>query len=119
MAYTPTKNCVDYIEIAASDLEANKAFFTGLFAWKFTDYGPDYVAFDDGRLAGGFHRVKADEIPQNSAVLVVFFSEDLKATQARVEQLGGKISKPVFEFPGGRRFHFHGPDNLEYAVWAA
>ncbi len=118
MTYTPGHHCVDYVEIAASDLEANKSFFTGLFGWKFTDYGPDYVAFDDGRLNGGFHRVDAADIPAASAALVVFFSNDLPATQAKVEELGGKISKPVFEFPGGRRFHFLGPDQIEYAVWA-
>ncbi len=118
MAYTPSHHCLDYVEIAATDLEAIKAFFGELFAWNFTDYGSDYVAFEDGRLAGGFHRVKAEEIPTSSATLIVFFSEDLEATQARVEQLGAKISTPIFEFPGGRRFHFKGPDHLEYAVWA-
>ena len=118
MAYTPTHNCVDYIEIAATDLEANKAFFSGLFGWKFTDYGPDYVAFEDGRLAGGFFRAKSEDVHAQGAVLVVFYSEDLAATQARVEQLGASINVPVFEFPGGRRFHFLGPDQIQYAVWS-
>lgn len=118
MAYKPAHHCLDYVEIAATDLEANKRFFTELFGWTFTDYGPDYTAFEDGRLAGGFHRVKPDDIGTSGAVLIVFFSEDLSATQAKVEQLGGNITLPVFEFPGGRRFHFSGPDNLEYAVWA-
>ena len=118
MAYTPGHHCVDYIEIAATDLEANKAFFTQLFGLKFTDYGPDYVAFDDGRLNGGFYRVEPTDVPAQGAALVVFFSNDLLATQARAEQLGGSVCKPVFQFPGGRRFHFLGPDKLEYAVWS-
>ncbi|MFK8032300.1 MAG: VOC family protein [Gammaproteobacteria bacterium] len=118
MSYTPSHHCLDYVEIAATDLEANKAFFTALFGWTFTDYGPDYVAFEDGRLAGGFHRVAAADLSVKGPTLIVFFSEDLAATQASVEEAGGSISVPVFEFPGGRRFHFLGPDHIEYAVWA-
>lgn len=118
MSYTPTHHAIDYIEIRATDLEANKRFFGGLFDWSFTDYGPDYVSFNDGRLSGGFHRIDPADMPAPGAVLVVFYSNDLPATQQRVEELGGKISVPVFEFPGGRRFHFLGPDNLEYAIWS-
>ncbi|MEM7081386.1 MAG: VOC family protein [Pseudomonadota bacterium] len=118
MGYTPNHHCIDYIEIAATDLAAVKTFFSGLFGWTFTDYGPDYTAFEDGRLAGGFHRVAPDELPPKGPVLVVFFSEDLRATQASAEKLGATISVPVFEFPGGRRFHFLGPDKIEYAVWS-
>ena len=118
MSYTPQHHCVDYIEISATDLEENKRFFTALFGWTFTDYGPDYVAFDDGRLNGGFFRVAKSEMPAQGAVLVVFFSNDLEQTQKRVEELGATISVPVFEFPGGRRFHFLGPDNVQYAIWS-
>jgi predicted enzyme related to lactoylglutathione lyase len=29
------------------------------------------------------------------------------------------ISRAVFAFPGGRRFHFIDPDGYELAVWSA
>ena len=45
---------IDYIEFGATDIEATKRFYAACFGWKFTDYGPDYVAFEDGRLTGGF-----------------------------------------------------------------
>lgn len=32
--------------------------------------------------------------------------------------LGGNIVKPIFAFPGGRRFHFTDPSGNEYAVWS-
>jgi hypothetical protein len=35
-----------------------------------------------------------------------------------VEKAGGTIVKPVFDFPGGRRFHFHDPNGNELAVWS-
>jgi predicted enzyme related to lactoylglutathione lyase len=36
----------------------------------------------------------------------------------RIEAAGGSIVKPVYEFPGGRRFHFTDPDGYELAVWS-
>ena len=45
---------IDYIEFGATDIEATKRFYAACFGWKFTDYGPDYAAFEDGRLTGGF-----------------------------------------------------------------
>jgi len=43
-------NQIDYIEFQAADLRATRAFFEQLFGWKFTDYGPDYSSFEDGRM---------------------------------------------------------------------
>jgi len=48
---------------------------------------------------------------------MVFLSGDLEATQSKVEKAGGKINVPVFEFPGGKRFHFIEPSGNEFAVW--
>ena len=44
-------------------------------------------------------------------------ADDEVALIGRAEAAGGKIVKPVFEFPGGRRFHFTDPDGYELAVW--
>lgn len=118
MPYKPTPNTLDYVEIAVTDIQVSRRFFERLFGWTFTDYGPDYTAFDDGRLNGGFRTRNADDSSAASAVLVVFYSEDLEAAVQQVAQLGGTISQPIFAFPGGRRFHFHGPDGIEYAIWS-
>src|SRR6185436_2351460 len=67
---------IDYIEIAATDIEATKRFYQSVFGWKFTDYGPDYTSFEDGRITGGFY--KADSARPGS-VLVVMFAVDLEA----------------------------------------
>ena len=42
----------------------------------------------------------------------------LEKTQAKVVSKGGKIAKPIFSFPGGRRFHFLDPNGNELAVWS-
>ena len=45
---------MDYIEFPATDIEATKRFYSAVFGWSFTDYGPNYTSFHDGRLGGGF-----------------------------------------------------------------
>lgn len=104
---------IDYVEMPGGDLPAVKAFYGRAFGWSFTDYGPDYAAFDEG-LDGGF-----DGSGEAAAKpLVVLFATDLEAMLATVQQAGGEIVKPIFSFPGGRRFHFRDPAGNELAVWS-
>jgi uncharacterized protein len=110
-----TNNRIDYIEFPATDIPATKAFYSGAFGWTFTDYGPDYVAFEDGETGGGFARVKSLAA---GGPLVILYSSALEKTQAIVEKNGGRIAKPIFSFPGGRRFHFLDPNGNELAVWS-
>jgi len=106
---------VDYIEFLATDIEQTKRFYSQVFGWEFTDYGPDYTSFTDGRLAGGFS--VATEVPPGGP-LVVIYATDLAAIKARVSESGGQIVREIFEFPGGRRFHFSDPSGNELAVWS-
>ncbi len=106
---------IDYIEFSATDIASTKKFYTAVFGWKFTDYGPDYTSFEDGRISGGF--AKAPSMPKNGA-LVVIYSSELEKTQDAVARSGGTITKPPFDFPGGRRFHFTDPNGNELAVWS-
>lgn len=107
---------IDYIEFSATDLKKTKKFYASAFGWKFTDYGPNYAAFEDGRLSGGFEH--ASSVRGNGGALVVLFAVDLEATEARVRDAGGTVVKPIFTFPGGRRFHFADPSGNELAVWS-
>jgi len=108
---------IDYIEFQAADIAATKKFFEQLLGWKFTDYGPDYASFDDGRIAGGFSRANKRSTIESGGVLVVFYHPDLEQIRQRVIDLGGKITKDIFSFPGGRRFHFTEPSGNECAIW--
>ena len=104
---------LDYFEMPGGDLTATKAFYGEAFGWAFVDYGPDYVAFDEG-LDGGFDASgDGARIP-----LPVLFAHDLEAMQAKIEAAGGSIIRPIFAFPGGRRFHFRDPAGNELAVWS-
>lgn len=110
---TDPKLPIDYIELGARDIAGTKAFYAAAFGWEFTDYGPDYTSFVDGRIAGGFTTT-----PDIVGPLIVLKSEQLEATRARVIASGGVISKEIFSFPGGRRFHFTDGNGNELAVWS-
>lgn len=109
---------LDYVEFPATDISATKTFFSDAFHWQFTDYGTDYAAFDFQGLEGGFYRSDTVTKASSGAALLVFYSDNLEATQMKVEHCGGKISKPTFTFPGGKRFHFIEPSGNEFAVWS-
>lgn len=108
---------LNYVEFPCRNPQATREFFGAAFGWTFEEFGPDYCAFSGQGLDGGFYRSELYSTTLNGAALLVFYSEDLEATQAKVEAAGGQIEKPVFEFPGGRRFHFSEPSGNEFAVW--
>ncbi|MEL7072205.1 MAG: VOC family protein [Cyanobacteria bacterium J06581_3] len=109
---------IDYVEFPTTDIPATKAFFTAVFDWTFEDFGAEYTAFYNEGLDGGFFKSDLSVSTDNGSALVVFYSETLEETQAKIEQAGGKINKPIFSFPGGRRFHFISPSGNEFAVWS-
>ena len=113
----PAHEKINYVEFPAKDLERTKLFFEVAFGWSFVDYGPDYTAFSDQGLDGGFFRSDRAATSESGSALIVFFSDNLEDTQATVEKAGGRIVKPIFSFPDGRRFHFLEPSGNEFAVW--
>ena len=109
---------INYMELPAQDLDAIEAFYSTVFNWTFTDYGPEYRAFNDGHLDGGFYRSERQSNTQNGASLLVLLSEELEKTKRQVVSAGGTIVKEIFSFPGGRRFQFTDPHGNELAVWS-
>ena len=107
----------DYIELAAPDLAASKAFYAAALGWSFTDYGPAYSGIQrpggDGEMGGlNPERPAGPGLP-----LVILYSDDLDATLESVRAAGGEITEGPFQFPGGRRFHFTDVGGNELAVW--
>jgi uncharacterized protein len=109
---------MNYVEFPAKDLSATKAFFQSVFGWSFIDYGPEYTSFSDQGLDGGFFQSDLASSTEQGAGLIVFYSNQLEATLAKIEMAGGSIVRPIYAFPGGRRFHFTEPSGNEFAVWS-
>jgi len=106
---------IDYLEFPTTNMDETKKFYGKLFGWEFTDYGPEYASFNDGRLDGGFRLV--DEVTAGG-LLAVLYIADLEGVVPQIERAGGRIVREIFEFPGGRRFHFADPSGNELAVWS-
>lgn len=109
---------INYVEFPATNLEATKLFFTNVFDWTFEDFGPEYTAFYNEGLDGGFYRAELTSSSKHGAALIIFYSENLEQTQAKIVAAEGIVIKPIFSFPGGRRFHFLEPSGNEFAVWS-
>lgn len=109
---------IDYVEFPCRNLAAVKMFFTSVFGWTFQDYGPEYSAFSGAGLDGGFFLSDRSALTSNGSVLIVFYSKRLEETEQKIVDNGGKIIRPIFSFPGGRRFHFTDPSGNEYSVWS-
>jgi len=109
---------IDYVEFPSRNLEITKKFFKEAFGWEFTDCGPDYTAFSNAGLRGGFFTSDQCVSAKAGSALVVLYSECIRVTETKVINAGGEILQPLFSFPGGCRFHFVDPNGNEYAVWS-
>jgi predicted enzyme related to lactoylglutathione lyase len=69
-------------------------------------------------MTGGFFVAKQAWSAATVAPLVVFYAPELEQTLAEVRRFGGEITRDIFEFPGGRRFHFTAPGTGEFAIWS-
>ena len=109
---------INYVELPSRNLQPTKDFFSKAFGWSFQDFGPEYSAFSNQGIDGGFYKSELSSSTTAGAALIVFYSNDLEATLKEVEKENGIIIKPIFQFPGGRRFHFIEPSGNEFAVWS-
>jgi len=114
-----THNQIDLVEFPAAspdDLAATRGFFTAVFGWQFTDYGDGYSDTHDSGVGSG---INASEPGECSAMpLAVVYVTDIEAARASVIAAGGALMGEIYEFPGGRRFHFTEPSGNELAIWS-
>jgi hypothetical protein len=72
---------IDYIEWPAATCRPPRLLRQAAFGWSFTDYGPDYAAFEGQGADGGF------TTPQEGSTdrpLVVLYAHDIEAMLAKV-----------------------------------
>ena len=118
MSKTNQSNRIDYIEFPAKDIDAlkrTKKFFSQVFGWSYQDWGENYSDTQDSGLGSGLN---ADPEHRPRQPLAVIYTTELEAARANVIAAGGTITRDIFSFPGGRRFHFTDPSGNELAVWS-
>ena len=111
-------NKIDFIEFPATSvaaLEKSRKFFADAFGWSHTQWGDDYADLGDSGLGAG---INADPEHRAALPLVIVYACDLETSRTKVVAAGGVITKDIFSFPNGRRFHFREPGGNELAVWS-
>lgn len=115
---TKETNKIDFIEFPArnvSEIAKSKQFYGEVFDWSFTDWGEDYIDTKRSGLGCGFN---ADAAHRPESPLVVVYVSNLETAAIKVVAAGGRITRDIFSFPGGRRFHFKDPIGNELAAWS-
>ncbi|SDX38424.1 hypothetical protein SAMN05444411_10553 [Lutibacter oricola] len=109
------ENHINYIEFKTKNIKEIKSFYSNCFDWKFKDYGPNYTSFSESGLEGGFEYSGSEIV---NGALIVLYHKNLQKVKDKIVSFNGIISKEIFSFPGGRRFHFLDPSGNELAVWS-
>lgn len=104
---------LNYVELPISDIASARAFYESVFGWSLSSFGPTYAATTTGDTDIG---LQADSAEATRAPLPVIEVDDLEATLTAIEGAGATIVRPIFAFPGGRRFHFLDPSGNEIAA---
>jgi predicted enzyme related to lactoylglutathione lyase len=109
-----TSFVIDYFEIPSSDNAASRAFFAGAFGWSFKSYGPEYDEIADAGVLGG---INGDRSDQGSSPLIGIRTDDIEAAAQAVVAAGGELTRPVYAYPGGKRFLFREPGGAELMAY--
>ncbi|NQU58012.1 MAG: VOC family protein [Rhodospirillales bacterium] len=110
-------NAINYVEFPLLKNAETKLFYSQAFGWEFTDWGLNYLSFSGAGVNGGFNGEGGAGVT-TPGVLVVLYASDLLEKYQEVESAGAEITKPIYGFPGGERFHFLDPNGNELAVWS-
>jgi predicted enzyme related to lactoylglutathione lyase len=105
---------LDYVEFPVVDCATSKSFFEAAFGWSLAQFGPTYASTTTGDVDIGLDSTPGETV---AAPLAVIRVDDLKAARSDVIAAGGTLTRDIFAFPGGRRFHFREPGGCELAVW--
>ena len=106
---------LDYCELPVGVVADEVAFYENAFGWRFTSYGPDYAAYEEGPCQLALNGTPDDQ--RSRGILPVVRVASIEEAQRAVEAAGGTISVAIFDYPGGRRFHFRDPAGLELACY--
>ena len=110
---------IDYLEFPSTSTQDSHRFFAEAFGWSFTSYGPSYESINDAGIDAGIDGGVDQHENRVAATMAVVRTDNLDDAERRVAAAGGTITRPQFDFPGGRRFHFREPGGNEMAVYVA
>ncbi len=97
-----------WFELMTTDQEAAKSFYAELFGWETQDYPMEGMSYTllkvNGDETGGIMKQPPECGPMPPCWGIYITVDDVDATAAKVEQLGGKILRPPMDIPNIGRF---------------
>ena len=106
-------NTLTHFAINCDDVERAKHFYEGVFRWKFNPWGPPgFFRTTDSGVTGAIQQ-RRELVPgvRMSGFECSFSVEDIDATQAAIEKLGGIIVMPKVAIPTvGTLLFFRDPE---------
>ena len=98
-----------YFTIPVIDLERGKAFYGGVFGWRF-EPGESYAHIGNTKLPGGLH------VSDGSSPKVWFRVAEIQAAVARVRALGGQSDEPQ-ESASGWSADCRDDQGVRFSLW--
>jgi len=101
-----THGAFTWFELATTDVEGAKKFYSELLGWKFDSMGPDFGNYDvvnlNGRGIGGISP-KPDSAPVSMWGTVIAVT-NVEESAEKVKELGGTLIVPPTEIPTVGKF---------------
>jgi predicted enzyme related to lactoylglutathione lyase len=114
------KHAIVHVELPAKDPAAASRFYGELFGWPITS-APEfnYYMFDtQAGVGGGFTTVGGESGAKPGDVWVYVDTDDIDASLAKAESLGGTTIMPKTEIPGQGWFaFFNDPTGNRVGLW--
>jgi len=109
---------VVHFEIGCRDRDRSEMFYTRLFEWGTSEYGPLSRKIDTGSPLGIQGHITALGHEPHSYVTIYVEVADIDKQLAQVEELGGKVVIPATDVPGQGRFAWiSDPDENIVGLW--
>jgi predicted enzyme related to lactoylglutathione lyase len=117
----------NWVDLQTSDMNAAKAFYSGLFGWSYDDQSmPDGGVYSMAMLRGHQVAAIAPQPPEMSAAGVppmwntYLAADSVDDAVARVEAAGGKVAMAPFDImDAGRMAFVMDPSGAAVALWQA
>ena len=123
-----TEGTPSWVDLATTDVEGSKAFYTALFGWEWeandTD-DPDsqyLMASLRGRSAAGMMQQSPEQVAMGMPPVwsVYITVDDIDTTTAEVERAGGSVMAPPFDvMTAGRMGVMVAPTGAVFCLWEA
>jgi predicted enzyme related to lactoylglutathione lyase len=109
-----------WIDLAAADVTAARAFYSAVLGWEFTESGPEFggylMAAMEGEWVGGIGATMSPEQP--TAWTVYLATSDVDTTAKAVTAAGGQVVAGPFDVgPPGRMAVALDPTGAAFGLW--